>query len=171
VIKRIETLLIVLMLMVVLAAPVHAGEFQEASGEWCYIPTPVEEPKIAGDNVFVVSAEEATWSGTFVGTSEETGNVYTHKGDGFWLFRGRVHLEVTVLDSTGQPRSGELFMRVDGTRPDAFSAWEGNWLITGGTGELKNLRGRGQVGGIGYTGDPPNVPGCVTYGGTIHFEP
>ncbi len=44
-------------------------------------------------------------------------------------------------------------MYVTGERPNHLSDWEGEWVITSGTGELEDLHGQGTWWGLGWQGN------------------
>jgi hypothetical protein len=67
-------------------------------------------------------------------------------------------------------RSGGLEICVHGYRPDIYTDWEGQWLVTAATGDLEGLQGQGSWSGPGWQGDPDEY-GVVYYSGSIHFEP
>ena len=164
-------LVIVLTLAVVTVVALAAGptkvkKHQVAQGEWCYLPQTLEYTEYPDGSFSMITIEEnSTWTGTFEGTSNEDGYLFGSGPHGFTMFRGEVHFTDVIVDG----RSGELFMEATGWKADAETPWDGPWVITGGTGELEGLRGSGRGGGIGYTGDPPGEPACVTYEGVIYF--
>lgn len=148
------------------AGPKKVKKHQVAEGQWCYLPQTIEYTEYPDGSFSMLTIEEdSTWSGTLEGTSDEDGYLFMNGTHGYWMFRGDIHFTNVTVDG----KSGELFMEGTGWRPDATSAWDGPWIITGGTGELANLRGSGRAFGIGYTGDPPDEPGCVTYEGVVYF--
>lgn len=148
------------------AGPKKAKKHQAAEGEWCYLPQTLEYTEYPDGSFSMITIEEnSTWTGTFEGTSDEDGYIFMSGLHGYWMFRG----DIRFTDVTVDGKSGELFMEGTGWRPDAMSTWDGPWVITGGTGELTGLRGSGRAFGVGYTGDPPDEPGCVAYEGIIYF--
>jgi hypothetical protein len=163
--KRLSVILLtVVMVLSTLSMPAHAGPPTPADGIWTYVPCIVDE-KVAGGNTFLTTTEEGWWEGTFEGTSTEAGKVVIH-ASGSWSFKAIVSFdEGTVVDGT----SGTLEMSVVGSRPDAFTDWQGKWVILSGTDELETLRGQGTWWGPGYVGGPE--PGNIPYEGNIHFEP
>lgn len=148
------------------AGPKKVKKFQVAEGEWCYLPQTIDYIEYPDGGFSMLTIEEdSTWTGTLAGTSDEDGYLFVNGTYGYSMFRGDVHFTNVTVGG----KSGELFMEVTGWRPDATSPWDGPWIITGGTGELENLRGSGHAFGIGYTGDPPDEPGCVAYEGVVYF--
>lgn len=124
--------------------------------------------RVAGGNTFMESYEVGWWAGDFEGTSEDHGTVMIHRS-GRWNFKATVYFEGKV-----NGKSGTLKMSVSGGRPDAFTEWQGVWVILSGTGELETLHGQGTWSGPGFIppppGDPP-VPGVIYYDGKVHFAP
>ena len=150
------------------ATPTQAGPPEVASGKWFYLPV-VTGAREAGCNLFLETIESSWWTGTFLGTSTETGNVVAHC-NGKWSFNAIVEFDSVVVDD----RWGTLTMSVVGSKPNIFAEWYGHWVITGGTDGLANLRGQGNFWGIGFVppapGQPP-VDGEIDYDGIYHFEP
>ena len=155
--KKAFVLLITLVVLSLGAIPALAGPPQEAGGTWLYSSTVVDE-KEAGCNLFLTTFEEAIWSGTFQGNSTEDGQVVIYCS-GALSYKAIVTFEEVTVDD----KKGGLEISVVGRRSDAFTNWQGKWVITNGTGELKNLRGQGTWYGPGG--------GYVEYDGNYHFEP
>lgn len=149
-------------LLFILLVPAHAGPPENAEGVWQYQPF-IENVRTAGGNTFLDTFENGRWTGTFSGTSMEDGNVVIYSS-GAWSFRGIVSFRGAVDN-----RSGELTMLAVGSRPDAFTDWEGTWVIKSGTGELATLKGRGTWWGPGSPG--VGQWGDIYYSGSVHFEP
>lgn len=152
----------ILVLLIAMSVPVHAGPPETVSGLWQYQPF-IENVRTAGGNTFLDTFENGKWTGTFSGTSTEDGEVVIHSS-GAWSFRAIVSFEGKVDD-----RAGELTMLVVGSRPDVLTDWTGRWVIISGTDELAALHGQGTWWGPGA----PNVGewGDIYYGGNMHFEP
>ena len=163
--KKIVQLLVVLSVVALAfmaSSPAMAGPPEAAEGLWQYTST-ILDVRLAGCNTFVKTFENGLWTGTFDGISTEDGQVVIHC-NGAWSFNAIVSFEGTV-----EGRYGTIEMSVVGTRPDAFSDWEGKFVILSGTGELANLRGQGVWYGPGAAG--PGVWGDIYYDGNYHFEP
>ena len=161
--KKVLVLLITLVVLSLVIIPASAGPPQEASGTWWYYPTLVDE-KPAGCNLFHTTRELGVWSGTFQGNSTEKGKVVIHC-TGTLSFKAIVTFEEVTVDG----KTGGLEMSVVGQYPADATEWYGSWVITSGTGELKNLRGQGNWWGPGADGT--GVWGYVDYEGNYHFEP
>ncbi len=125
----------------------------------------IVDMRTADGNTFMDTTENTVWYGTLSGTSFDVGKVVIHPS-GNWNYRA-------IGDFTGtvDGKSGTLQMLLVGSRPDAISEWQGTWVILSGTGELEDLHGQGTFWGLGYTGNPPDVPGRIDYAGITHFDP
>jgi hypothetical protein len=145
---------------VVLSVPVQAEPSENVSGLWRYQPFILDMQVIHG-TTFLKTYENATWAGTFSGTSTEDGKVVIDPS-GAWTFRGIVHFEGSV-----NGKSGRMTMYASGSRPDGFSDWRGTWEIKYGTGELADLHGQGDWWGPGAPG--PEQWGDIYYSGNISF--
>ena len=164
-IKKILSLIIILLALSLIAIPAFAGNPQDASGTWYYKPSQPPEERLAGGNLHMKIVDEGYWEGTFSGDSTDHGFVIIHP-NGRWTYQGWVMLDPITVDG----KTGSLEMRVNGSRPDAFSEWTGKWVILSGSGELENLRGQGKWWGPGWQGDPA-VYGVIPYDGNYHFSP
>ena len=163
--KKNLKLFIVLLLMTVVATPTFAGDFQDASGEYCFTQLP-EDVRFAGPNLIEHVSGINEFSGTLTGTGTEYGRVMLFDfPEGFWLGKINIHLE----DATVDDANGELFILLKVSTPNGFVGMGGTWLITGGTGGLKGLRGGGSWSGPGVNDFGQET--CANYGGSIHFEP
>jgi hypothetical protein len=161
--RTVSILVTVFMAALALSMTVQAGPPTAAAGLWRYTPYLISM-KVADGNTFLHTFENGEWTGTFEGDSTEEGHVVIHS-TGAWSFRGTVTFSQVTVDG----RSGTLEMRVAGERPDVFTDWEGRWVITGGTGDLVNLRGQGTWWGPGAP--DLGLQGDIWYAGQIHFEP
>ena len=104
-------------------------------------------------------AEEGRWTGTFNGMSYEAGTLVIH-------CTGRFSFSATVTfsDVEVHGKHGGLVMRVEGSKTDPIADWYGSWTLVAGTGELVNLRGRGDWWGPGY------IPGVTVEWGEIYYD-
>ena len=165
--KKIFVLLVVIMVIFAMSIPALAGKPENnALGEWCYELTDGTDVKVAGSNEFTLDFNSISeWDGTFKGDSVDTGWIVmqTHR----WFFNSTVSFEsVEVLG-----RTGSLQMRVNGWLPVEdpldYSLYEGTWVITRATGDLRGLTGRGSWDFSGTAGCP--VFG-VPYEGIVRFK-
>jgi hypothetical protein len=163
--KRLIVLLAVIVVLSMVSIPALAGPPQDAGGAWYYLPTGMVVDKVAGGNTFVSISDVGYWTGTIAGDEVDVGTAVIHLSGRWSYTEGILTFESAVVGG----RSGGLEMRVRGSRPDIYTDWEGQWLITAATGGLEGLRGQGTWWGPGWQGDP-NVHGVVYYSGKIHFE-
>jgi hypothetical protein len=171
--KKLSVLVSLVIILTIVAIPASAGPPEEAGGEWYYMPTSMEF-EYAGDNLVVYIEDEGHWTGTFDGepgedyaVSVDTGVTVVHPS-GHAVYKGSALFESVTVNG----RTGSLEMRVNGTTPSFGSVdWEGMWVIIGGDGDLKSLRGQGTWWGPGYDLNDPDVWGEIYYGGKVHFEP
>ena len=144
-------------LMMIVSSPVMAGPSEIVQGvmNWTTI---VLDERVSGRNVFLKTYEDAVWTGSLSGTSTEDGVVvlYGFEDTDPASYHGIASFEGEVFG-----KSGTLEILILARVEDAFSDWEGTWVILSGTGDLSNLRGRGTL--IG--------PGPIDYTGKVHFEP
>jgi hypothetical protein len=168
--RKLYVLLAVIMVLSMLSIPALASPpDNNASGDWCYALADGTDVKEAGGNIFVLDFnDEGHWFGTFSGYSFDEGRIVM-RDRGYWVFNTTVSFdEVTVLGKTGG-----LEMRVNGWIPadwEDFSEYEGMWVITRATGELRGLRGRGTWDGGPTTDCGGDYPYGVPYVGTVHFR-
>ena len=144
--------------------PAAAKPPEQGEGYLEYIPTLVKV-WVSGGNTFMTTTEVVTYYGAMSGSFTDVSNVVMY-ASGNWTYRA-----VGTFVGTVSGKSGSLEMMMLGTRPDAFSEWQGTWVILSGTGALKNLHGEGTFWGLGYTGNPPEAPGRIDYAGKMHFDP
>jgi len=164
-----RNLLVLLVVILVLAAsPALAAspENENASGDWYYLPTGMVTDKVAGGNQFVSISDVGYWTGTIAGDETDVGTGVIHRSGRWSYTEGILTFESAVVGG----KSGGLEIRVHGWRPDVFTDWQGQWLITDATGDLEGLRGQGTWWGPGWQGDSA-VHGVVSYSGHIHFKP
>jgi len=165
--KRLFVVLAVIVVLSTAAIPALAGPPEDASGLWCYVPQTMALEKIVGGNQFITATDTGYWSGTFNGVSDDFCAAVIHSTGYTW---GRC--TVSFASVTVDGKTGGLEMSVLLWLPqwgDPQGVWDGTWVITGGTGELNDLRGQGSMSGPGWQGGP----GCgeIDYMGNYHFEP
>ena len=158
--KKLFVLLIVLMVLFVVSIPALADSTDNL---WRYTPYLVEE-KIAGNNFFITTYEEAEWFGIFNGISTEEGKVKFNTRTGAWSYKALIKFDGTV-----DGKSGTLNISVNGRIESGAIEWFGYWVILNGTGDLANLHGQGTWWGPGAA--EWEKPGDIYYDGNYHFEP
>ncbi len=175
--KKILVALAVSLTLFVMVIPALASPPDDSvEGRWCYYPTIYEPYKIVGENTFFNLDDNGAWIGTFEGFSSDDGMSIVHPS-GYTLFKTTVTFDspVKVGDNT---YNGDLEMRVNGWLPvgGELSEYEGLWVITRATGELKGLVGQGTWGGVEIGNqDCSAIDGgqfflSVPYSGNLHFE-
>jgi len=145
-----------------LAIPAFASPPTNASGIWYYIPTELTFIKESGGNQFFDLTEAGIWTGTFNGTSVDSGPVVMYRS-GATSFKGIVDFEGEV-----EGKTGTLSIKVTGRKPNPTADWKGHWVIISGSGELSNLHGQGKWWGPGYNPADPAAYGVIHYSGKIH---
>lgn len=163
--KKLFVSLAMLVALSLISIPALAGPPEDASGEWCYTPETMTVEKIAGGNQFFTTTETATWTGTFDGASADHCRAVIHSSGAWW---GVCEISFASVTVGGKPGALEMFAVL--SRPGASADWIGKWVITAGTGALKDLRGQGTMWGPGWQGDP-EVCGVIDYSGNMHFKP
>jgi hypothetical protein len=172
--KTIFMLLAVMMLLIILTIPALATQPDNSvEGRWCYGNLQEGDHKIAGGNEFYDLNDSGAWFGNFNGYSDDQGRIIQH-ASGYLLFKS--HVTFASVEVGG--KSGGLEMQINGWLPvgGEYSDYEGLWVITKATGELKGLNGQGTWGGVEFFnneclttyGDTYFV--SVPYWGSIHFE-
>jgi len=135
---------------VLLAEPVGATSLMPASGTFVDVTTSTQV-RMADGNLIISQTVTQTLMGTFTGTASQQATTVVHP-TGAANFFGAETCTCTVAGKTGS-----LVFEFSGkVAPDG--SFEGQFVITGGTGELANLDGRGTI----------QSPG--TYTGVIHFD-
>lgn len=169
------TVIVVLFLISITACADSTEEENDTDGVWCYTPNTTDDfTKVSGHNYYSALGYESDWTGTFTGASEDFGMVVMHspgvkRSSGRALFIGTVSFASVDVDGT----SGGLEMYVSGERVNNISDtdWEGNWVITSGTGALEDLRGQGTWWGPGWQGNYSDC-GVIYYSvEDLDFEP
>ena len=163
--KKLLVLVVVVALLSIVSITALAGPPNSASGTWYYKGSQPPVIREANGNQIWKIWDVGFWEGTFDGDSTDTGFVVLHS-KGHWTYKGWVVLDPVTVDGI----TGSLEMRVNGKRPYPGADWTGTWVITGGTGDLKDLRGQGKWWGAGWSGDP-NEYGEIPYSGNYHFKP
>jgi ABC-type transport system substrate-binding protein len=123
------------------------------------------EIRSAGPNVIIEQTTLGSVSGTLTGNFEDSFRVVIHP-NGRFNAQGTITCQCTVEDKSGVLElrlvdSGEI------VSPDT-AIFAGTAVITGGTGELSDLRGVFAVEGMV---DIPSGLAVFTYSGQIHFHP
>ena len=163
--KRLLLIPLVLCALMLGVTTALAGPPEQASGDWTYVPDLDGLTfRTAGNTTFVHGTEVSTFTGTFVGTSDDEFVVVCHqKGPESFKNFGKI-----TINFTGEVdgRVGGLTMKItgkqDSTTCDPSGAiWSGKWVIVGGTGELTDLHGNGTWTGPSFDLD---------YTGKIHFD-
>ena len=163
--KRLLLIPLVLCVLMLGVTAAVAGPPEEASGDWTYVPDLGGLTfRTAGNTTFVYGTEVSTFTGTFVGTSDDEFVVVCHQ-EGPESFMNFVKI---TIDFTGEVdgRAGDLTMKATG-KPDSTTCdpsgaiWSGKWVVLGGTGELADLHGHGAWMGPSFDLD---------YTGKIHFN-
>lgn len=162
--KKLLFVLAMLAVLSLLAVPAIAGPPEQAEGLWQYQPFILSSQEI-GCKTILTTFENGLWTGTFTGTSTENGKVVI-RCSGEVTFKALVTFQGSVAG-----RSGTMWMKVVGSKPDARGEWQGSFVILKGTGDLANLRGQGTWWGPGYNPEFPDEWGDIYYAGNIHFEP
>lgn len=136
----------------------------DMDGVWYFKPIlstmqPVKFDPYSGEpnKAFLALSYDSKWTGTFAGESIDYGMAITH-GENVMAFVDAIWFDsVQVGDA-----SGSLGLDVIGDRPEVGVDWRGTWVISGGSGDLKDLRGHGTFWGPGWLGDPEEY-GIVYY--------
>ena len=162
--KRLLLIVLVLCTLVLGGVPAVAESPVEASGEWTYVPDLGGLTfREAGNTTFVYGTEVSTFTGTFMGTSDDEFVVVCHeKGPESFMNYVKITLEFTgEVDGRVGDLTIQALGKQDSTTCDPSEAlWFGNWVIIGGTGELSDLHGTGTWTGPSFDLD---------YAGKIHF--
>jgi Protein of unknown function (DUF3224) len=112
-----------------------------ASGTWTIAGGPWYGPKIVGENhgkwtEMWTGTEYGTWTGTFQGTSVEPFRGQFFRNGNIW-FVSTIYFDGTVLG-----KGGTAVLRVT-IVDDPVTFYAGTWQVVSGTGELRNLHGKG----------------------------
>jgi hypothetical protein len=163
------------LLLVLLMPTVLATQPEYVSGWLHYSPHPVLPfpEKMADDNVFLNTWEEAEWNESIVGNArDEPCRVVIHGANQFpnpttfdfrW-YTGISNFTTAIVGS----KTGGLIIRMVG-KAEFGQIWHGEWVILSGTDGLEGIHGQGTWSGQGAGG--MNTWGYVHYEGWIHFEP
>ena len=170
--KRLFVSLAVIVVLSVVSTPSLASPPEDAGGKWCYMPKTLVVDKVAGGNDFWTTSDDGSWTGTFFGESDDHCSAVLHSSGYLWG-----HCTVSFESVTVNGQTGGLEMRVLLRQSYPGALWDGKWVITGGTGDLKDLHGQGTMSGPGWL--PPDGGtdeceegfGVVYYSGKTHFKP
>jgi hypothetical protein len=150
-------LVCIVALLFTLPTAVHATLPKPASGDWKYALKPGFPivTKVADGNTFKYGEESGTWTGAFIGTSNDVFALVMHP-EGFVTCQGLIAFTGTV-----DGKSGTLTILFVGKRTLSTGLWYGQWVILGGTDALAGLHGQGN-----WWGPPLDLD----YAGVIHFN-
>ncbi len=169
--RRVVVVFFTTLMATIWAVASYAGPSQKAEGLWEYIPTSVvPEIALTCDDALPVPpgvlalTEIGQWSGTFNGSSNESGKLIIHC-TGWFSFFAIVSFDNVEVNG----KYGAMYMRVAGSKPDPFADWCGSWTILDGTDELTSLRGSGNWWGPGYNPGVPEQWGQIYYDGKIKW--
>jgi len=138
-----------------------SGSPTPASGVWSWVTTAWDPYKESGGNTFSLGSENATWTGTFKGSSVDTFRVVGHRNGALWAT-----LDIAFDGSVGG-KVGTLDMMAVARWPVGAETMTGTWVIIGGTGELASLHGQGTWTYTGTVGDVNSGD----YAGMVKFGP
>jgi hypothetical protein len=128
-------------------------------GEWHYMPKTMEELVTnANGSQFLLSTDSGDWIGAFAGSSDDDCVSVLHGSGRRFGYCTASFASVTVDGKTGGLELGIDFVKASPVEP-----WVGEWLITGGTGDLKDLKGEGTLWGHGYNPEEPEEKGVIYY--------
>jgi hypothetical protein len=125
--------------LLVRTSPAAAGPPVSGGGQFDYIALFVDM-RTADGNTFFITTEEAAWFGAFSGTSSDACTVVVH-ASGAWFYKA-----IGTITGTVGVKSGTLEFSMVNARQDAFSEWQGTWVILNGTDELENPHGQWFIG-------------------------
>ena len=151
--RRLLAIPIIVVALVLAAAPVVADPPTEVAGHWDYALLGPPDVRVAGQNTFVHAMDEGTWTGSFVGTSIEEFVVVEHRNHAF--YKGEMVFEGCVGDACGM-----MTIKTNGTLVYGQD-WVGHWVIQDATDGLEGLHGNGT-----FTGPPFSLD----YKGQINFR-
>lgn len=161
--KRLLVMPLVLCALVAGAAPAAAGPPSPADGDWTYYLTSLTSRE-AGNTTFLYGTEASTFTGTFVGTAEDTFVVVCHQAKPDLV---RTFVKGTIdFVGTVEGASGTMVVQFIGKQTSAVCApsaaeWSGTWTVIDGTGNLADVHGQGTWTGPSFDLD---------YTGQIHFD-
>ena len=162
--RRLVSVSAVAALLVGVAGVAQASPPTAASGTFTQDALTGFEIRFAGPNVMFTQSTAGTFSGSVSGTYEDDFTVVIHPNGKF-----TAHGTLTC-DCTVDGRHGVLeFALTDiGEEIDGVATFAGRMVITGGTGELSDLRGVLEIEG---TVDPSSGLSTINYSGELHFHP
>jgi hypothetical protein len=151
-----------------------------ADGIWCYLPDlenlkPLDIGAYPEGKLFLSATYKGEWTGVFHGgdspedaaVSQDTGLLVAHEvpapvNFAPMLFVGTVSFADVQVGGASGGLEMDVGSDINAASPDEATEGSGSWIITGGTGNLSNLRGRGTWWGPGWLGDP-NECGVIYY--------
>jgi len=150
-----------LVLLFVVAAPVRADSPIDVEGHWTYYVFDLEVRE-EGCATFMVTYDLSYWSGGFEAATIDRGQVGINCS-GLATYRAQNYFTGVTIDG----KSGDFVMAVEGRQP-VGEIWRGQWEIISASGELEGMYGSGTWWGPGAGG--PFVWGHLDYAGTVAFD-
>ena len=144
--RSIVVLLVLAVALTLAATPVSADPKVGVSGTWDYELVGIPEVIIDGTTVVIRGQDVGEWHGTFEGFTEEDFVVICYPGVN--LYRGEMTFTGSVEDGFGVRHEGTMVLNTRGrqysdTCDPSPAEWNGRWVISGGTGGLADIDGRG----------------------------
>jgi len=128
-------------------------------GKWKYLPESMEVMHInPGESQFLLSDETGAWSGVLKGLSHDDCLSVMH-ASGRWFGYCTAHFPSATFNG----KTGELELGITALKISPDHQWVGEWMITGGSGELEDARAFGTVWGPGYNPAEPQKWGVIYY--------
>lgn len=136
-----------------------AGKAKSASGSWTWENTGFNPVDVGDGCQYFTGSEEATWTGTFRGTShDDFAGIQTPDQS-----MGGA-LTVSFIGKVGHVR-GRMFMHITFWSPITSLFMDGTWAIKGGSGGLTGVHGKGTwVSLVDATNKPLNA---ANYAGKV----
>jgi hypothetical protein len=152
---------VVVIMLAFLIVSVSATKPMHISGSITVIPSPPQQPEMAGesDNGIVAPVSDIVFAGDITGTGIYSGRWVMHNiGDpqSIWVnAKGNYEIEATV-----DGKSGTLYLKACSK---SGSGKPSTWRIVGGTEELEGLHGQGTFTAVDLFN--------YNYVGQVHFDP